>query len=174
MPRKQNNTKRLTVCAMLAALGVILLYAGSIIEVIDASVSVLASLACVFAVIEYGKGAPWLVFAVTAILSLILLPNKSPAVMYTLFFGFYPILKEKLEKLGKTLCWVLKEAVFNTALVIIFIVMKLLLFLPDGIPLMLYVIAVVLFEALFVLYDIALTRLISFYVYRLRDRFKLR
>ncbi len=157
---------------MLCALGVVLLYLGSIIEVVDISMAVLASLACVFATIEYGKSAPWLVFAVTAVLSVILLPNKSPALMYTLFFGYYPILKEKFEKCGRVLCRVLKEIVFNIALVLIFIVMKFLLMLPAGLPIMLYLTALVLCEAVFILYDIALTRLISFYVYRLRSRFK--
>ncbi len=172
MPRKQNKTKQLTVCAMLAALGVILLYLGSVIEVVDISMAVLASLACVFAVIEYGKSAPWLVFAVTAVLSVILLPNKSPALMYALFFGYYPILKEKFEKRGRVLCWALKEAVFNVALILIFIAMRFLLMLPAGLSIMLYLTVLVLCEAVFVLYDIALTRLISFYVYRLRNRFR--
>ncbi len=171
MPKKENKTKRLTVCAMLSALGVVLLYLGSVIEVVDLSMAVLASLACVFAVIEYGRSAPWLVFAVTAVLSVLLLPNKSPAVMYTLFFGYYPILKEKLEKLAKPLCWLLKEIVFNTALVLLLIFMRSLLIIPAGISPVLYLIAIVLCEAVFILYDIAMTRLISFYVYKLRSRF---
>ncbi len=159
---------------MLSALSVILLYLGSLIEVVDLSMAVIASLACVFAVIEYGKSAPWLVFGVTATLSLVLLPNKSPAAVYALFFGYYPILKEKFEKKPLVVNWVLKEVVFNVALVFIFIAMKLLLLLPDGILPILYVIAVVLCELIFILYDFALTRLISLYVYRLRRRFKLK
>ncbi len=172
MQPKKSNTKQLTVCAMLAAIGVVLLYLGSVIEVVDISMAVIASLACVIAVIEYGKGAPWLVFGVTAVLSVVLLPNKSPAVMYALFFGYYPILKEKFENMSRSLGWFLKELVFNIALVAILFAMKLLLFLPDNIPLMLYIIAVALCEVIFILYDFALTRLISLYVYKLRRRFK--
>ncbi len=157
---------------MLSALGVILLYAGSLFEVIDLSMAVIASLACVIAVIEYGKGAPWLVFGVTAVLSLVLLPNKTPAVMYALFFGFYPILKEKFERCGRTRCWVLKEAVFNISLVLILLAMKFLLFLPDAIPPAMYAVAIALCEAIFILYDIALTRLISMYIYKIRSRFR--
>lgn len=170
---RNNNIKRLTVCAMLAALGVILLYVGSLIEVADLSMAVVASLMCVFAVIEYGKSAPWLVFGVTAVLSLVLLPNKSPAVMYTFFFGFYPILKERFEQKSRRLCWIFKELVFNASLAVILVVLKFLLWTAADIPIEMYVIGVVLCEAVFILYDIALTRLISFYVYRLRKRFKL-
>ncbi len=171
MARKTNNTKQLTVCAMLSALGVVLLYFGSIVEVVDLSMAVVASVACIFAVIEYGKSAPWLVFGVTSVLALILLPNKSGAVMYTLFFGYYPILKEKFEKKGRTLCYIFKELVFNIALVLILVCMKLMLIIPD-VPLVMLGIGIVLCEAVFVLYDIALTRLISLYVYRIRKRFK--
>jgi hypothetical protein len=46
---------------MLSALGVVLLYIGSLVEALDLSAAVLASLACIIAVIEYGKGAPWAV-----------------------------------------------------------------------------------------------------------------
>ena len=83
----RKNTKRLTVSAMLSALSVTLLYLGSFIEVLDLSMAVLASLFTVVMVIEYGKGAPWSVFLVTSALSLILLPQKLPALMYALFFG---------------------------------------------------------------------------------------
>ena len=157
---------------MFAALGVILLYLGSIVEVVDVSMAVIASLFCVLAVIEYGKGTPWMVFLVTAVLSLLLLPNKSPAVYYAFFFGFYPILKAYFERLDKVRAWIFKEITFNVCLAVMIVLIK-LLFMPSvSIPFMMYVIAVLLCEGVFVLYDIALTRLITFYMFRLRHRFK--
>lgn len=159
---------------MLSALGVILLYVGSVIQVADLSMAVLASLLCVFAVIEYGKTAPWLVFGVTSVLSLVLLPQKTPAVVYTLFFGFYPILKERFEKFDRIRCIVFKELVFNAALIVILLAMKLLFLEFTDIPFMLYLIAIVLCEAVFLVYDFALTRLISLYVYKLRKRFRIK
>ena len=169
---KRNKTKQLTTCAMFAALGVILLYLGSIVEVMDVSVAVIASLFCVLAVIEYGKGAPWTVFAVTAVLSLLLLPNKSGAVYYTFFFGFYPILKAYFERLDRVKAWVLKEIVFNVSLAVILVIFKKMFMPAVDIPFMMWVIIVVLCEVVFVLYDVALTRLITFYMFKLRHRFK--
>ena len=157
---------------MFAALGVILLYLGSIVEVMDVSVAVIASLFCVLAVIEYGKGAPWTVFAVTAVLSLLLLPNKSGAVYYTFFFGFYPILKAYFERLDRVKAWVLKEIVFNVSLAAILVIFKKMFMPAVDIPFMMWVIIVVLCEVVFVLYDVALTRLITFYLFKLRHRFK--
>ncbi len=160
---------------MLAALGVVLLYAGAMIEVVDISMAVFASLLCVVAVIEYGGRWPWMIYGVTAVLALVLLPNKSPAVYYAFFFGFYPILKEKFEKLPRLLSWVLKEIVFNMALVAVVIVSIQLLLVENNTlisqPVFIGV-ALVLAEAVFVLYDIAMTRLITFYLVVLRKRFR--
>ena len=160
---------------MLSALGVVLLYMGSIIEVLDISMAVLASLACIIAVIEYGKSAPWAIYAVTSVLSLILLPNKTPAVFYAIFFGFYPILKEKFEKRSKAVCWVLKEIVFNICLLLMAAAAYFLTTMGENTLLQMptfIAIVIILAELVFVLYDIAMTRLISFYIISLRHRFK--
>ena len=169
----KTNTKQLTVCAMLAALGVVLLWIGSILEVAEISMAVIASLLCVIAVIEYGGSAPWLVFAATSALSLLLLPNKGIAVTYAVFFGYYPIVKEKLEKRPRVMRWVLKELIFHAALVALLVIWKWLLFPTAEIPSpMIYFILVVLAEIVFVLYDVALTRLISLYLFRIRQRLR--
>ena len=173
--KNKNDTKRLAVCAMLAALGVVLLYLGAVLQVLDISMAVVASLTCVIAVIEYGKGAPWAIYGVTSILALILLPIKAPAIYYALFFGFYPILKEKFEKQRKLICWVLKEIVFNVCLVALGFIT--VFFATAGenelfssYPLLAAFVA--LAEVVFVVYDIALTRLISFYIISIRNRLK--
>ena len=174
MKERRNKTKAITTCAMLAALSVVILYLGSFIDVLDASMAVIASLMTVIVVIEFGRSASWSIYAVTAVLSLILLPNKSPAVMYAAFFGFYPILKETFEKRNKIVSWVLKEITFNAALVVCFLVIRFLIFIgiPE-IPTMMYVLGALLLEAVFILYDLALTRLISFYIFNLRKRLKI-
>ena len=96
MKRKDRHAsiKRLTVCAMLTALGVIFLGIGALIEVLDISMAVIASICVIIPMIEYGKGAPWMVYAAISVLSLLILPSKFPAALFALFAGFYPILKE--------------------------------------------------------------------------------
>ena len=171
---KKGDTKRITVCAALAALGVILLYAGALIEVADISMAVVASLLCVVAVIEYGAVSAWSVFGVTSVLSLLLLPSKLPAVMYALFFGFYPILKEKIERMrSRVISWTVKVIIFNVCLVLIFLVSRFVMSTAElEISPVIYAVGAVLCEAVFILYDVAMTRLITFYFLRLRGRFK--
>ena len=168
------NIARLTACAMLSALGVVMLILGSFVEVVDISMAVIASLLCIFAVIEYGGASPWLVFSVTGVLSLILpMPNRTPAVMYVFFFGYYPIIKEKLERLNKVLCWFLKEVIFNIALAAILLIVKFVLMPTVSEPLWMVATLIIMAELVFILYDIALTRLISFYIVKLRHRLRI-
>ena len=162
---------------MLTALGVIFLGIGALLEVLDISMAVVASFCVIIAVIEYNKGTPWMVYAAISILSFLLVPNKLPAIFFTLFFGFYPILKGILEARPKVICWLLKEIIFNVSLAAIIVIYMTLFFqnVTPPIPLhWLIVIAVVLCEIVFVLYDFALTRIISFYVIKLRKKLKIK
>ena len=166
------KTRRLVICAALSALGVAVIYIGRFIDVLDLSMAVIASALCMIAVIEYGKAWPWLVYSVTSVLSLILLPNNSAAWIYALFFGFYPIIKDKLEKLKKVTAWIPKELIFNIALALMLAAEKLLLAKNDEEPLLLYIAFVVLAEVAFPLYDVALSRLRLVYLRRIRPKFK--
>ena len=113
-----HKTKKTTLAALLAAMGVALIFLGSVIEVLDLSVAALASFFCIFAVIELGGAYPWLLYAVTSLLSVILMPYTMGGWFYLLFFGYYPILKEKLERLKKPIAWCLKLVILNVALLI--------------------------------------------------------
>ena len=159
----------------MAAMGVVLLLIGGVIEMLDLSMAAIASFFCIFAVIELRKGYPWLIYATTATLSIIMMPFSLGGWCYLLFFGFYPILKEKFEKQRKLICWVLKEIVFNVCLVALGFIT--VFFATAGenelfssYPLLAAFVA--LAEVVFVVYDIALTRLISFYIVFIRNRLK--
>ena len=172
---RSERTKRIAISAMLSALGVVILYIGSVIEVLDISMAVIASMFAIFAVIEYGAGFAWSIYAITGVLSALLLPNKFPAVMYILFFGFYPIIKERIERLRKkTLEWILKEVVFNLCLVLLMLVGNYFLMIDIKEWMAVEIAFFLLANATFVIYDIALTRLISFYFFKLRGKFKLK
>jgi len=94
----KKSTKRLTLCAVLTALGVVVLSLGSLLEVLDLSAAALAGMLVVIVVIEVGGPWPWLVWAATGFISL-LLPLKTAAVFYLIFAGYYPILKEKIDEI---------------------------------------------------------------------------
>ena len=178
------KTKRLTASALLAAMGVALIFLGSIIEALDLSAAALASFLCLFAVIEFGGIYPWLIFAVTGILSVILMPYTMGGWFYLLFFGYYPILKNKLEKLKKPIAWILKMLLLNGAVAISIVIAGFLLyggnvydafmmtFGEDGWGIYAAIGTYLLLNVTFVVYDIALNRLIVFYNVKIRNKFK--
>ncbi len=176
MKEQRIRIKYITVGAMLSALGVVLLALGSLIEVLDLTTAVLASFLCIYAVIEMKGAYPWMIWLVTSFLSLLLLPQKTPAIFYAMFAGFYPIVKEKLEKLSRLAAWICKLAVFHLSLGAMILTLR--IFFPTSLdmsglwwmPLVLYLMALVCF----VLLDVALSRLITFYILRLRNRFRIK
>ena len=171
--RRRKSTARLATAAVLAALGVVFLTLGAFVEVLDLSMAAIASLAVVFAVIELKGKYPYLVYLVTSVLALLLLPNKTPALLYALFAGYYPILKACLEgRFSHTVSWLIKILTFHAAFVLIAFLSIKLLTLYEITWQQWYLVIFVLATAVFVLYDIALTRLITAYLVRWRRRFR--
>ena len=180
------KTKKLTMSACLAAMGTVLLIIGAFIEVLDLSMAAFASFFCIFAVIELGKGYPWMIYAVTGILAVILMPQGLGGWLYILFFGYYPIAKEKVEQMIKPVSWLLKLVIFNVSVTIYALICYFLMFgqieqllgefstmlggMETGGLLVAIIYAVL--NIVFVVYDFALTQLITLYLVRLRKKFK--
>ena len=173
--RISGKVKNLALCATLSAFGVVILMLGVFVDVLDMSAAMIASLLVVIAVIEAKGFWPWLTYGVTALIALLLFPVKTAAIMY-LFAGYYPIIKEKLEKLPKVFSYILKFLIFNLSLTVVFIAFELLftgisIELVPGIEKNItYIIYAVVGNVIFLLYDILITRLVSLYIFKLRDR----
>lgn len=169
----RQSTRRLTLGAMFVALSVVLLWLGAVVEVLDLSLAALASLLTVIGVIEYGGSFPWLIWGATSLLSLLLLPSKFPALLYLLFAGIYPMLKSMFEQCHYIVAWILKLSAFNTALMLLILASDYIFMLPDtGVSFT--PVVFLLGNGAFVLYDIALSKLILFYLFRLRPRLGIR
>lgn len=167
----KSSTKKLAVASVLAALCIVIMLLGSVITLLDLSCAAAASLIIIFAVIELGGIYPWLIWAVASLLSLMLLPDKFGALVFFAFAGYYPMLKRYFERLPTVLEWAVKLTVFNILLSVIIACSLFLLELPEteiGFSVMVYAVC----NVAFVVFDIALTRLITFYIYKLKDRFK--
>ena len=171
----RRRTKCLTVSALLAALGVAVLLLGSLFDSLDLTVAAFASFFCVYAVIELRGWYPWAVWVVTSGLAFLLLPQKSPALFY-LLLGFYPIVKALVERLPRVAAWVIKFVWLHASGALIWLGFRFLLAPnaePESRPWMLAVFYLAILFC-FVLYDIALTRLITFYLLKLKGRLGLK
>lgn len=163
------QTKKLALAAILSALGVVILLLGSVITVLDLTAVALASFLIMLAVIELGGAYPYLIWLVTGILAMLLLPDKFGAAVYMGFGGVYPIFKAMFERLHPAVSWILKFSFFNTVLTVIIIVCNYVLRIPEtglGFTLPVYAIC----NVAFFLYDIASTSIITVYLIKLRRR----
>lgn len=163
-------TKKLTVTALLSALSVVLLTLGSLSEVLDLSMAAIVSCFVVFLRIELGGSYPYLFWGVTSVASLILLPSSAAALLF-LLLGLYPLLKARIERIPPLPAWTIKIAVCALVLTAFVLLAKFVFLLPDPflsgwlLPLFLAVALVA-----FILYDIALSRLILHYSFRIRPK----
>ena len=168
------KTKNLALAAVLSSLCVIILFMGSVITVLDLSTAAAASLVIIFCVLELGGAYPWLVWAVVSCISLLLLPDKFGALVFFAFAGHYPILKRYIERLHSMIAqWAVKLVLFNAVLTGIIWASGAILGLPEAEITFSYIVYGVC-NVTFIIYDIALTRLITFYVYKLRHRLKIK
>ncbi len=167
MPTRKTSIKSLALSATLSALGVILLYLGSILSVFDLTMVAVASLIVVFAVIELKGQYPLMIFTVTAFLSLLLLPDKFAALCYALLCGYYPILKPKIDRLKALFAFLVKLGFFLVLLSAMLATAVFLFHLPEEEKAILWLYYPVGGLAFF-LYDLVIQRLSAFYLLRLR------
>ena len=134
-----------------------------------------AGLLTIAIVIEYNCKWAFGVFFVTAALSFFLAPDKEADVFFIALFGYYPILKNIIERKlsGKIVSYLIKFAVFNAAAVGSFFVTTWLLGVsPDEYTLFgVYIpyVFLIVGNLFFFVYDIAIGVFVKFYVQRLRN-----
>lgn len=174
------QTKKLTLSAMIVALGTVFMKLGSIIEVFDLTAAALASMLVAFVYVEIGSPYTWLVWLATSFLTFILPPTASVGVMYLLLFGIYPILKGYIEKLPKIFWWPIKIVFGNISLALMVLMLQMMgmPFVNAGDTLFgitgkyLYLITWILFNIAMVLYDFFIVVMVRYYLEKLRPRFK--
>lgn len=167
--KNMRKTLPLTLSAMLTALGVVLLWLGGLIEVLDLSVAAVVALFVFFAHRELPRPCAYMIYLGTSLLSVLLLPVKGAAIFYAAFAGWYPMLKYHLDHLPSLPAWCLKLLVLNATAALLLFGGSFLLMLPlEALEFYLFVFAAGNFS--FVLYDILLGRLLILYAARLRPR----
>lgn len=177
MNKKKFNAFKVALGGIITALSVVLMFSTGLIPTLTYAIPAMAGMLLIVITIEINSGFATVVYAAVSILSLLVVADKEAAVMYTAFFGYYPIIKGFIErKLSGVIEWVVKYLIFNIAVIsAYFVVSKIFMisyedlgFLGEfAVPLFLVTCNIV-----FALYDIALTRILSAYIYNWRKYIK--
>ncbi|MBQ2746542.1 MAG: hypothetical protein IJF35_02355 [Clostridia bacterium] len=169
------TTSKITFCALMSALAVSIMLLAYF-PYFTYAVPAVAGLAGLVVLIEIGGKWPLFTYIVTAVLSLIFAEPEAKF-MYVLLFGYYPVLKAYIERIGSRICqYLIKFAVFNAAIfAVYFITVKIL-----GMPLDDFgsfgkwglVAFLVLANITFYLYDIVLVRVANVYLQKVHPAIK--
>ncbi|MBO4283420.1 MAG: hypothetical protein J5958_02240 [Clostridia bacterium] len=164
--------RALTLSSVLAALSVLLLFIGSLLDVADLAAVMVASFFVTLVLIECRGAWPWLLYIVVSVLSFLLFPGRFVTIEYVFFGGIWPILKYWFERLPRLPSFLLKLLAGN-ALAFLAVWLGLRFFgLEIPAATWLRVLAVVLWEVVFLLFDILLTRMIILWCVKYRARFR--
>ena len=170
-----SKSGKIALGGLLTALGVVLMFLTGLIPIGTYALPAIAGVLLIVAVIEIGAKWAWMIYAAVAVLSLLFAADKEAALLFVLFFGYYPVLKSFLERISnKVLSWISKFAVFNVAVVACFFLAVNFLQLPeDSFPVFGFYLPwvfLILGNAVFLIYDIALSGLVATYVEKLHHR----
>ncbi len=165
------NTKKLTFSAIISALAVVIMYVGALIEVLDLSTAALASICVLLVLTELGMKYAFLTYACIGVLSLLVLPTKYAGLMFVGFLGFYPMAKSFFErKFQGIICLILKFVLLNVCIFAMLLAVRYVMTEALWFEIM----VLVLSNIVFVVYDVALTRLLRAYVFVWRKKFKIK
>lgn len=155
------KTRSIAQGGVFTALSIVLLYLASFLDIASWSIAMLVGLIPIFFFLYGEPKTGELQFGATALISLMLLPNKEVAIMYAFLFGLYPILKLRLERRMKKAPALAVKLVF--AEIWVAFVWKLIStgFLPE-IPVLdnrVKILSIVIGAVLIVYYDFCLTKI---------------
>jgi len=113
-------------------------------------------------------------YAAAALLGFLILPDKGCVFLFAVFFGYYAVVKLAVEKrLRRTPSWAVKLAVFNAALTATVLLLPALVsvsVIRSFSGFRFYLAVYLLFNAVFVVFDLGYSRLISFARERILSR----
>lgn len=162
------KTQNLTLSALLVALTLVILALNTLLPISTLSILTIASAIIPIAIIRASTKNAFLVYIASSFLGFLILP-KDIIVLYILFFGIYGIIKYYIEKLNKLTFEIILKLVFSSIILAIYYLLFSSFVDISIINLPLYLIFIVA-NILFLIYDYALTLIISFYINKIHSR----
>lgn len=177
MNKKKSNSFKVALGGVISALSIVLMFSTGLISTLTYAIPAMAGMLLIVISIEISPKFATVVYVAVSMLSLLVVADKEAAVMYAAFFGYYPIIKGFIEKkLNGVAEWIVKYVIFNIAVIsAYFVVSKIFMISYEDLgslgkyamPIFLLICNIV-----FALYDIALTRILSAYIYNWRKYIK--
>lgn len=167
------NTSKITFSAIMSALAVVIMLT-SYFPYLTYAIPAIAGLCVMVVLIE--TDYKWAVFTyISSAVLVFMFAEMESKFLYLFLFGYYPILKSLIEKINKQIFeWILKIIIFNISILLVYGVFSKLfaLSLDDFGALRQYGVAIllVLSNIVFIVYDIAVSRISMVYINMLHPK----
>lgn len=176
---KTAQAKKVALGGVISALSFVAMILSSVFPMAEYTSPALAGIILIALVIEFNKKTALLAYFSVSILSLFILPNKEAVILFIGFLGYYPILKSCFEQFKSVITeWIFKIALFNIAIILayfaiiyIFNMRELLNEFNEFSKYGEYIF-LALGNIAFIIYDLALSKLIILYTNFLAPKIK--
>lgn len=166
-------------CGVMCGLSMVFMLCGSIFPFATFCAPALAGVLLIPVAMECGMHLAFVCFGAVSLMGLLFVPDKEMVVMFLFLLGHYPLTKAYIQRLRQPLlCGICKAVVFNSAVLAAYWVMLKLFPIQALVqeftttqPWML-VVLIVLANACFVVYDLALRNLMCVYFIKVKPLLK--
>lgn len=147
----------------MTAVTVVLVYLAQIVPTMKLSLVAIAGVAAALIVAEHGPVYGMLCYAASSVLVMLLSPASGW--LYVAFFGWYPTVKCLVERINRlTIEWICKLAAFNAAFLLLWFLLPAIF--AEIVPKLANVFGILFLagNVAFVVFDIGLSRLLTYYI----------
>ncbi|MBR3705253.1 MAG: hypothetical protein IKM11_07195 [Oscillospiraceae bacterium] len=147
-------SRRLAICSVTAALGVVLMLLGAVLGLGTYMAPMFVGWCLIPIGKEYGVKYQTMLWIVISLLSALFVANIEQNLMFIFLFGWYPIVRPKIQRLSRIFRFIVKLLLFN-AVVISVEAAIITFFIPEAMEVWMAIVLIVLGNATFFFYDFA-------------------
>lgn len=171
------KTYKIAVSGICTALSVVLMFLGGVMYFFSYVTPLLLGVLMMIINKTFGKSCALTTFAAVSVLSMLLVTEKESVLLYILFFGYYPVIKTRLDAVtSKFIRIILKLLLFNISLALTELLAFYVFGIPffeDGINSIWIVIAfAAAMNLIFVMYELLLNKFFILYVNGIESKIK--
>ncbi len=173
------SSKKVALGGIVSSLSLLLMFLTGVFPFAEYALPAFSGIVLITLVIELNKKTAYIAYVAVGILSMLIAPIKESAVLFVFFLGYYPILKSSIEHIkSRVIEWIVKIAMFNFAMVTAYFTMMYVLGMGEILAELNsdFQYGIIAFWLLgnvaFVVYDMALSRMIVMYCERIRPKLR--
>ena len=159
--------------SIISALITLLIIAGGFFDVLDLACAAVASIIIHIICLEVNTKTALLVYSVSSVLSLLLMPLRSCPILFASFFGCYPIIRLFIYKeiRIRKISYILLLIIYNIVMITLFLLFK-NIFGIAGEPNYMYVLLLLTSNIFYISFELLMGRIMILYNYKIKKYVK--